>query len=208
MRKFILAGAGVALLALPALAQAPAGGPPKGTPARVRGTVDSLTGNTLTVKDKAGQTTTINLAPNYAVRAVAKRNLSDIKDGDFLASVSTKGTDGKLHATEVTIFPDALKGVVPQLQAPWDYPSDSLMTNAIVTGTASAPDGQSIKMKYKDTDTEIVVAPDAPVVAMVSGDPSLLKSGAYVVVMGLKQADGTVNATNVTAEKDGVKPPM
>ena len=46
MRRMAIAAVVVALFAIPALAQ----NPPQGTPTRVRGVVDKLDGQTLTVK--------------------------------------------------------------------------------------------------------------------------------------------------------------
>jgi hypothetical protein len=51
----IFAAVFVAILALPALAQSP----PAGTPSRIRGTVDKLDGQALSVKQRDGQMTTI-----------------------------------------------------------------------------------------------------------------------------------------------------
>jgi hypothetical protein len=42
----------------------------------------------------------------------------------------------------------------------------------------------------------------------VPGDPGLLKAGAAVFITAQKKPDGTLTASSVTAEKDGVKPPM
>jgi hypothetical protein len=42
----------------------------------------------------------------------------------------------------------------------------------------------------------------------VPGDASLLKPGAAIFTGALKKPDGSLSATRVTAEKDGVKPPM
>src|SRR5215472_498299 len=78
------------LSAVPAFAQAP-----QGTPVRVRGTVESLNGNTLKVKSRDGQDMTIALAPNYTVNYVVKKSLTDIKDGDFVASTG-ETKNGKL----------------------------------------------------------------------------------------------------------------
>jgi hypothetical protein len=36
----------------------------------------------------------------------------------------------------------------------------------------------------------------------------MLKPGAAIFCVGLKKADGTLTATRVTAQRDGVKPPM
>ena len=125
--KLLLAGALIALLILPAGAQQA----PQGTPTRIRGTVEKLDGQALTVKSREGETVTIALAGNVAVAYLVKKNVGDIKPGDYIASTGIKGTDGKLHAIEVRIFPEWLRGV-GEGQYPWDLKPDSVMTNATV----------------------------------------------------------------------------
>ena len=203
MTKSLFAGALIALLAVPAGAQ----NPPEGTPTRIRGTVEKLDGQTLTVKSREGQQLTIALAPNFTVAAVVKKSLDDIKAGDFVGAASTKGTDGKLHALEVLIFPEALRGTGEGERA-WDLTPDSLMTNATVAGIASAAQGQALKVTYKGGESEIIVAPSTPVVTFAPGDASLLKPGAAVFIGAIKKPDGSLSAARVNAEKDGVKPPM
>jgi len=201
--KLLLAGALIALLALPAAAQ----NPPEGTPTRIRGTVEKLDGQTLTVKSREGPQLTIVLAPNFTVSAVVKKSLGDIKAGDFVGAASTKGTDGKLHALEVLIFPEAMRGT-GEGERPWDLTPDSLMTNATVSGITSAPQGQALKVTYKGGESEIIVAPNTPIVTFAPGDASLLKPGAAIITAATKKPDGTLSASRVTAEKDGVRPPM
>ncbi len=204
MRAHILAaGLAVAITALPAAAQAPAG-----PPTNIRGTVEKLDGQTLMVKSREGQDVTVALTPDVRIEGTVKRSLSDIKPGDFIASTSVKGADGKLHAIEVHIFTEAQKKIVPQLQIPYDLAPQSIMTNAIVEGFASGPDGQTVKMTYKGKETEIVVPPGTPIVSSVPGDRSLLKPGAAVYIAARKQPDGRYAALRISAEKDGVKPPM
>lgn len=53
-----------------------------------------------------------------------------------------------------------------------------------------------------------MVPPDVPVVAYGPGDTSLLKKGAAVFIVACPGPDGKLAAPAVTAEKDGVKPPM
>ena len=201
--KLLLAGALIALLALPAAAQ----NPPEGTPTRIRGSVEKLDGQTLTVKSREGAQLTIALAPNFTVSAVVKKSLGDIKAGDFVGAASTKGTDGKLHALEVLIFPEAMRGT-GEGERPWDLTPDSLMTNATVSGITSAPQGQALKVTYKGGESEIIVAPNTPIVTFAPGDASLLKPGAAIITVATKKPDGSLSASRVTAEKDGVKPPM
>ena len=201
--KSLFVGALIALLALPAAAQ----NAPEGTPTRIRGTVEKLDGQALTVKSREGQQVTITLAPNVAVAYLVKKSLADIKAGDFVASTSMKGTDGKNHSIELRIFPEALRGV-GEGQYAWDLAPESLMTNATVSGVTGAPQGQTLKVTYKGGESELVVGPETPIFGYGTGDMSLLKPGAAVFIVAQKQADGTLTAARVTAEKDGVKPPM
>ena len=203
MRRYVIATALMILAVGPALAQAP----PAGTPTRIRGTVDKLDGQTLTVKSREGPVLTIALAPNFTVAAVVKKSVADIKAGDYVGAASVKGADGKLRALEVLIFPEAMKGTA-EGERPWDLTADSMMTNATVTGIAAASGGQSLKVSYKGGESEVIVPPDVPVVTFGPGDTSLLKPGAAVFVGAQKAPDGSLTAARVTAEKDGVKPPM
>ena len=199
----LLAGALIALLALPAAAQ----NAPEGTPTRIRGTVEKFDGQTLKVKSREGQELTIALAPNFTVSYLVKKSLADIKDGDFVASTSVKGTDGKNHSVELRIFPEAMRGV-GEGQYPWDLSPGSLMTNATVSGVTGAPQGQTLKVTYKGDESELVVGPDTPIFGYGAGDMSRLKPGAAVFIVAPKKPDGSLTAAGVTAEKDGVKPPM
>jgi len=195
--RLLLAGALITLLALPAAAQ----NTPQGTPMRIRGTVEKLDGQNLTVKSREGPELTIALAPNFTVSAVVKKSLTDIKAGDFVGAASMKGTDGKLHALEVLIFPEAMRGT-GEGERPWDLTPGSLMTNATVSGITGAPQGQTLKVTYKGG------APSTPIVTFAPGDASLLKPGAAIITAASKKPDGSLTASRVTAEKDGVKPPM
>ena len=203
MRSTSIAAVLIAFLVVPASAQ----NPPATTPMRVAGTVDKLDGNKLTVNMKDGQAVAVVLADNAAVFGVEKRTLADIKPGDFLASGGVKGTDGKIHAVEVRIFPEALRGT-GEGQRPWDAKPDGVMTNATVGTVSQSPEGGVIHVKYKDGESEFTVGPEVPVLAYVAGDRSLLKPGAAIVTVAQKKPDGTLTTGRVTAEKDGVRPPM
>ena len=203
MIRIALSLAFIVLLVAPSLAQTP----PTAAPTRVRGTVEKLDGQTLAIKTREGPVTTIALAPNFTVNGVVKKELSDIKEGDYVGVASLNGTDGKLHALEVLIFPEAMRGT-GEGHFPWDLQPESLMTNAAVAGVAAAPTGRTLKLAHKGQETEIVVGPDAPIVTFQPADASLLKPGAAVFLTAQKQPDGTLTAARVTAEKDGVKPPM
>src|SRR3954447_10739534 len=102
-------------IALPVMAQAPG----SGERVRVTGTVEKLDGDTLSVKASGGPTQTVRLAPDATIYGVEKRGLGDIKPGDFVASGGVRGTDGKIHAVDVRVFPEMPRGF-REGQSPWD----------------------------------------------------------------------------------------
>lgn len=75
----------IAGLALPAFAQ---------TVVRVRGTVESLDGNTLMVKTREGPSVKIALADNYTVAAVVPLELNAIAAGSYIGTAAMGKADG------------------------------------------------------------------------------------------------------------------
>ena len=203
MRSTYIATLFIAFIAMPALAQAPA----EGTRQRVVGTVDKLDSNNLMVKANDGQPVTVVLDDNAVVFGVEKRTLADIKPGDYLASGGVKGTDGKIHAVEVRIFPETLRGT-GEGQRAWDAKPDGVMTNATVGTVSQSPEGGVIHVKYKEGESKFTVGPEVPIVAYVAGDRSLLKPGAAIFTVAQKKPNGTLTTDRVTGEENGVKPPM
>ena len=102
-----------------------------GDASRVRGTVVSLAGSTLTVKDRDGNTDAIALTDGWKISGVAKASAADIKQGDFLGVASVSKADGGSGALEVVIFPAALKGT-GEGDREWDLQPNSRMTNGTV----------------------------------------------------------------------------
>ena len=138
LRKSAVAAAIAMLFALPALAQNPAAAPP----VRVRGTIEKVDGENLTVKARDGMDVKVAVTDATRIQSLVKKSLADIKAGDFLASTGVKGTDGKLHAIEVRIFPQAQPDGGRQFA--WDLGSDSVMTNATVGTVTEAPQGKVV----------------------------------------------------------------
>ena len=103
--RSILLGGFIAIAAAPALAQGNSAINRVGTVGNVDASSISLT------SDQGSQNEVFKLAPNVLVLQTRPANLADIKPNDFVASAARIGTDGKLHSTEVRIFPDAMRGV-------------------------------------------------------------------------------------------------
>jgi len=192
------------LAAQPALAQTSSPADPP--PARIVGTIDKLDGDMLTVKTKDGQMATATLKADMAVWGMAKSSLANIKPGDFVASGGIKGTDGKIHAVEVRIYPEALRGT-GEGQRPWNVKPDGVMINATVGTVTQTPDGNVLHVTYKDGESEVVVGSDVPVSTYVAGDKGSLTAGLAVFAVAQRSPDGKLTIGRIYVERDGVKPP-
>jgi hypothetical protein len=179
----------------------------EGTPVRVRGTVVSLDGSKLVVHAKDGKDVNVTLKDNYAVLAVVKSSMADIKENTFIGTATVAQPDGSLRSLEVVVFPDSLRGFA-EGHYPWDLGSSSMMTNATVAQKVHAIDGETVSVTYKGGEKKITIPPNVPIVALVPADKSDIKPGAIVFVPTEKQADGTLLSGAILFGRDGVVPPM
>lgn len=177
------------------------------TPTRVRGTIEKVGAESMTVKARDGRDLEIKLADNLNVSGVVNAPLSDIKPGSFIGAAALPQPDGTLKALEVLVFPESARGSGEGHYA-WDLMPESTMTNATVADTVSSVSGPVLTLKYKDGEKKIVVPPNTPIVTFVPGDRSLLKPGTAVFFSATPQPDGKLTAARVLAGKDGVVPPM
>jgi hypothetical protein len=186
-----LTGALLALLSGPVLAQAP-------NAVAVAGTVTAVEGGSIVVKSDDGKTETVKLAPNFVVVRNTPATLADIKPNDFVASAALRGADGKLHSTELRIFPEAMRGL-GEGQNPMNDARGQIMTNATVTGTAMVGASNTVTVKFPSGESELVVDPGVPVTRIAAVDTSQLAVGAKVRLRAIPGADG-LTARNVTVQ--------
>jgi hypothetical protein len=175
---------------------------------RVRGTIEKVDGNTLSVKSREGANVTVKLKDNALVTGVTKAALSDIKQHSFIGITAMPQSDGTQKAIEVHIFPEARRGA-GEGHRPWDLVPNSTMTNADVEQLVTAVDGPMLTMKYKEGEKKISVPNNATIVQFVNGDKSDLKPGAKIfIAAGTKLPDGSIEAAGINVGKDGLTPPM
>jgi hypothetical protein len=182
--KTLLLGSFIALLAVPAMAQG-------NNAVNIFGTVDKFDTTSITVKANDGATETLKVAPKLLVVQNKPASLKDIKPNDFVASAAVRKEDGKLHSTELRIFPDAMRGL-GEGQRPMNDARNQTMTNATVTGTAIVNGSNEMKVKFKGGESELVLDPGVPVTEIVPAEPSMIKPGAKVRVQGVKTAEGAM----------------
>jgi hypothetical protein len=170
---------------------------------RVRGTIEKVDGNTLTVKAGDGTAVTLMLTSDAAVVGVVKATLADVKEGSFVGSAAMPQPDGSQKALEVHIFAESQRGT-GEGHRPFNVPN-STMTNGTVGEMVTASDGQSLTVKYKGG--EIVVPPGVPIVRYEIGERSELKPGAHVTATNaVKKPDGTLEAARINVGRDGLVP--
>jgi hypothetical protein len=175
---------------------------------RIRGTIETVDGNTLGIKTREGTDVKVNMTDNVAVFAVVKTSLSEIKEGSYIGVSAMPEPDGTQRAFAVHIFPENQRGAAEGFR-PWDARANSTMTNATVAETVKGTDGQNILVKYKDGEKKVVVPPETPVVTFVASDKSEVKPGAKLIIFGAaKKEDGTLEANRVNVGRDGITPPM
>lgn len=176
-------------------------------PTRIRGTVEKLEGQHLSVATREGPVVEIALADNFTVNAVVKTELESIAPNSYIGTATMAQADGSYRALEVLVFPEAARGTA-EGKFPWDLTPDSVMINATVGTVAAAPQGRELLVTHKGETSRVVVPPDVPIVTLEPADKSLLKPGTPVFIIASKAADGKLTAARVTAGKDGVAPPM
>src|SRR5207244_11033833 len=93
---------------------------------RVRGTIEQVSADTVTILTRDGQHRPVQIGPNTRIGALRLLTIGDIKAGDFIGTAALKETGGHLKALEVTVFPEALRGV-GEGQRPWDEGPESPM---------------------------------------------------------------------------------
>jgi hypothetical protein len=175
---------------------------------RIRGAIEAVDGQLLTVKSREGTEIKVRVTDNVTVTGVAKSAMSEIKPGSYIGVSAMPEPDGTQKALAVHIFPEAQRGAAEGFR-PWDLRAGSTMTNATVAETVAGVDGQTIMVKYKDGEKKVVVPPDTPIVAFVTGDKAELKPGAKIIIFGaVKKDDGTLEASRVNVGRDGITPPM
>jgi hypothetical protein len=180
-------------------------------PVRVRGTIETIDGNKLTVKARDGASLTIVMADTVRVMAFVKASLADIKPNAYIGVTAMPQADGSQRAIAIHIFSEQMRGTA-EGHRPWDLRPGSTMTNAAVETTAGSVDGQVLTVKYKQGDKtdekKVIVPADAAIVAYVPGEKSELKPGAQIIIFGAqKQADGTLQTQAVNVGR-GLAPPM
>lgn len=177
------------------------------TPTRVRGTIEHVDGDVVSVKSRAGADVKLHMTADMRVVGIVKISLADIKLGSFIGATTVPGPDGRQNALEVHVFPENMRGT-GEGSRPYDLRPNSTMTNATVAEAVAGNDGQTLTIKYKDGEKKVTVSPDTPVVTYVPADKSDLKAGAKIIAFVKQLPDGSFETNRISVGRDGLTPPM
>ncbi len=177
------------------------------TPTRVRGTIEKVEGDVLSVKSRGGEDVKLHMTGDMRVVGIIKISLADIKLGSFIGTTTVPGPDGRQDAVEVHVFPENMRGT-GEGSRPYDLRPNSTMTNATVAEQVAGNDGQNLLIKYKDGEKKIVVGPDTPVVTYVPGSRAELKAGDKIIAFVKQLPDGSFETNRISVGRDGLTPPM
>ena len=197
-----LAVAGAMLVASAASAQPAA-------PTQVRGQIQSLDGNVLTVKQDSGPVA-ITMDGTWTVNMLKNIDVNDIKPGSFIGTTNVDKPDGTGTSTEIHVFPPGVRA--GEGHYPWRGAAGSMMTNGDVTMVVTSAKGRELDIKYNGQGgagvRHVVVPPGTPIVTFAAGDRSILKPGAQVLIFATTGPDGKLHAGGVTTSENGAAPPM
>ncbi|MET7243420.1 metal ABC transporter permease [Methylobacterium sp. EM32] len=202
---------------------------------RLRGTIERVEADAVTIRTRAGATETIRLGTGTRVSQLAPASLDQVKDGSFIGTAAKAGDKpgDPPVALEVLIFPEALRGA-GEGHYPWDRLPDGAgsgqvetsmtngtvkapqvtppevetsMTNGTVAGGVSVGGGRTITVSYKGQSLAVAVPPGTPVVMLEPADRAVLVPGAKVFASAVRDGD-RFEARSISVGKDGLTPPM
>lgn len=153
----------------------------------VAGTVTEVAPTSITIKDRDGlsRTITTTTATTYRLGNAAGAR-SDVIAGSRIVAAGSEGSDNSFTATSVTVIPPRILGSVTAV-------SES-------TITIQRPDGTTLAVKV-GSDTEYHVP------SVTDADLSDVTVGMRIFVVGRQNADGSVDAAEIHAGRDGPRFP-
>ena len=166
---------------------------------RLRGEIEKMEGDTITVKTTEGKDVKVMLDPSYTVSHAVAIKLSDIKPGTFVGIGSIPEGDG-LKAAQVQVFPPETRA--SERHGAWSSDPNGMMTNAPATAIVVGQGNGKITLTTNGKNYEITVPPEAPVVRTEAGTKDLVKPGAWVSISNAVDQNGMLMTKAITVSDD------
>lgn len=199
LKSIVLVASLIASIGSTAFAQTP--------PVRLRGTVNTIEGQSMTMTSREGKVLKVAITPDTRYAYVKAMEMADIKSGSFIGAAGRPGKDGAIDALEVVVFQESGRGSNEGHYA-WDLLPDSSMTNATVAAVVEGTSGRELNLVYKDGSKKVTVKSGVPIVTILPGVSTDVMPGVPVFVVAVPKESGEYTATRIVSGKDGVAPPM
>jgi len=179
-------------------------------PIMFRGTLVSVSASQIVLKSDTGNVT-VAIAQPFQVYTRAPSDLSKVQEKTFIGVTTVKQPDGSERATEIHIFPEALRGLGEgsRMMPPATGAGASRMTNGNVSasrmtngtasqsrmsnGSVSSTNGSSLVVQYAGGSQNVTVPPNTPVTELKPTSKALA-AGDQVALLTTKASDGTLTA--------------
>lgn len=148
---------------------------------RVAGTIKSVDDSALVITT-AGQDLTLKIAPNTRVLLNSPATQADIDRNAFIGASAVKTADGRLTATEIHIFPEAMRGL-GEGHRPWFAPQLTMTNGNVVDvgGSLVTRETQSgtmtLTVSYAGGQQQIAVDASTPITRVEPGSIASLRAG-------------------------------
>jgi hypothetical protein len=170
----------------------------------INGTVSSVQGQQLTIHSAEHGDVTVSLATDTRIIDQEPSSLEEVKAGRFIGTTAIQRSDGQLHATEIHIFPESMRGA-GEGHYPMGAPNTTMTNGNIeaVNGSVGATGGAGghgplkLTITYHGGQTQVDVPPGVTVTRMSAGSPALLVPGAHVTVLPQRAEGSGVRAAAV-----------
>ena len=184
---------------------------------RVFGSVDSVSGDTMTVKTQQGSTSV--KVTGARIQKTVDGTAADLTAGESVVVAGKQGSDGSFTATNIQIraanaagasgFQGPGRGQAPRQgqagQAPQQgrAPQQGQGVRPVV-GSVVSLSGDTLTVKDSQGKSTSINITGARIEKTVDGTAADLKAGENVAVVGQKGSDGTVTAGNIDIMPAGV----
>ena len=166
----------------------------------VRGTVASISPTELAVKSDSGSTT-IKLTPPVTVYSRGNATLADVKPNTFIGVTTVRQPDSTEKATEIHLFPEALRGLGEGSRMMTGASTGNRMTNGNVgdsrmTNGTTSGGGSTMVVNYAGG-MQTVTVPSTVSVTEIKPVSKKLAVGDQIIVPATRGADGSLSTNKV-----------
>lgn len=173
--------------------------------ARIRGTVEMRTGDTLVVRRYGGGTVTAYMNAKTRTLIATPGRVRDIKPESYISVISVPKGEGR-EVREVALYSPSERGFEAGTR-PWDTGRDATLTGGWIADR-SGLDPVRVRLRHAGAEPSFSLPRDTPTTQIGPGEKALLVPGADVVVFARTDADGLLNADTIAVGRLGAKPAL